>query len=68
MYLPPLATFVRRRDNGLVRFYCFFFVMNFSESGLKPTILRALEKMGYEQATPIQQQTLTLFPQGKHIL
>lgn len=42
--------------------------MNFSESGLKPTILRALEKMGYEQATPIQQQTLTLFPQGKHIL
>jgi ATP-dependent RNA helicase DeaD len=42
--------------------------MNFTDSGLKPTILRALEEMGYEQPTPIQQQTLTLFPEGKHIL
>ncbi len=42
--------------------------MLFSELELKPTLLAALTKIGYAQATPIQEQVITRFLKGKHIV
>ncbi len=33
-------------------------MLKFSESGLRPEIIRAIEEIGFENATPIQEQTL----------
>jgi len=35
--------------------------MLFTEMKLKPSILGAIKKMGYETATPIQQEVITHF-------
>lgn len=42
--------------------------MLFTELGLKEPILRGLEQLGYEQTTPIQEQTITAFSSGKDIV
>ncbi len=42
--------------------------MLFSELELKPTLLAALTKIGYAQATPIQEQVITRFLKGNHIV
>lgn len=42
--------------------------MKFSESGLKPRLLKALDEAGYSEATEIQEKTIGLFSDGKHIL
>ena len=42
--------------------------MLFSELGLSAELLRATEKQGYEEATPIQQQAIPLILEGHDIL
>ena len=42
--------------------------MKFSEFNLNPTILKALEKVGYTEATPIQEQVIQAFESGRHIV
>ena len=42
--------------------------MYFKELGLSAELLRAVEKQGYSQATPIQQQAIPLVLQGKDLL
>ena len=42
--------------------------MKFTELGLLPEILGSLEKLGYSEPTPIQQQAIPLALQGKDIL
>lgn len=42
--------------------------MKFSEFTLKSTILTALEKIGYTDATPIQEQVIQAFESGKNIV
>lgn len=42
--------------------------MLFTELGLKEPILRGLAQLGYEQTTPIQEQTITAFSSGKDIV
>lgn len=42
--------------------------MLFSELGLSAELLRATEKLGYEQATPIQQQAIPLVLEGHDLL
>lgn len=49
-------------------FIVIFYSMLFSELELKPTLLAALTKIGYAQATPIQEQVITRFLKGKHIV
>lgn len=42
--------------------------MLFTELGLKEPILRGLTQLGYEQTTPIQEQTIVAFNEGKDIV
>ena len=42
--------------------------MLFKELGLSAELLRAVEKQGYDEATPIQQQAIPLVLQGKDVL
>ena len=42
--------------------------MLFSELGLSAELLRATEKQGYQQATPIQQQAIPLILEGRDLL
>jgi ATP-dependent RNA helicase RhlE len=42
--------------------------MLFRELGLSAELLRAVEKQGYDKATPIQQQAIPLVLQGKDVL
>jgi ATP-dependent RNA helicase RhlE len=42
--------------------------MLFKDLGLSAELLRAIEKQGYDEATPIQQQAIPLVLQGKDIL
>lgn len=42
--------------------------MLFSEMGLGKTLLQAIDRIGYKEATPIQEQTITAFLTGKHIV
>ncbi|HYD30789.1 MAG TPA: DEAD/DEAH box helicase [Azospirillaceae bacterium] len=42
--------------------------MLFSELGLSPEVLRAVEDAGYTQPTPIQEQTIPMILQGRDIL
>lgn len=42
--------------------------MLFNELGLRAELLRAVEKSGYREATPIQQQTIPLILRGEDVL
>ena len=42
--------------------------MKFTELDLKPTLLRALERMKYQELTPIQEQTLPYILAGQDLL
>jgi ATP-dependent RNA helicase RhlE len=42
--------------------------MLFKDLGLSPELLRAVEKKGYDEATPIQQQAIPLILEGKDVL
>ncbi len=42
--------------------------IRFEELGLSPQILRAIEEMGFEEATPIQSQAIPLVLEGKDII
>ena len=42
--------------------------MKFSELGLAPDLLKAIERMGFEEATPIQGQTIPLALEGKDVI
>ena len=42
--------------------------MTFKELGLEPTLLEALDYMGFESATPIQEQAIPLILQGQDLL
>ena len=42
--------------------------MSFNQLGLTAELLRAVEKQGYEQATPIQQQAIPLILEGRDLL
>lgn len=43
-------------------------VVKFEELGLSPEILRAIEEMGFEEATPIQAQGIPLMLEGEDII
>jgi ATP-dependent RNA helicase DeaD len=40
----------------------------FSELGLSPEILKAVDKLGFEQASPIQAESIPLLLTGKDIV
>ncbi|MCE3043328.1 DEAD/DEAH box helicase, partial [Lacticaseibacillus rhamnosus] len=40
----------------------------FSELNLSPAILKAVKRMGFEEASPIQAATIPLTMQGKDII
>src|SRR5580704_6122262 len=40
----------------------------FSELGLSPEILKAVAKMGYEEASPIQSETIPILLSGKDVV
>ena len=42
--------------------------MKFTELGLKPSILKALKKIGHEKLTPIQEETFPHIMAGKDII
>ena len=42
--------------------------MLFKDLGLSAELLRAIEKQGYNEATPIQQQAIPLVLEGKDVL
>ena len=42
--------------------------MKFSELGLKPEILKAIKRAGFEEATPIQAQTIPLALKGEDVI
>ncbi|HMT01429.1 MAG TPA: DEAD/DEAH box helicase, partial [Candidatus Absconditabacterales bacterium] len=42
--------------------------MKFTELGLQPRLLKALDSLGYHDATPIQQQVIESFTNGSHIV
>ena len=42
--------------------------MKVSELDLKPDMLKALKKMGYEELTPVQQQTLEPILAGRDLI
>lgn len=42
--------------------------MKFSELGLSPELLKSIEAMGFEEATPIQEQTIPLGLQGLDVI
>ena len=39
--------------------------LKFSESGINPDILRAVHEMGFENMTPIQEQSIPVLLEGK---
>ncbi|MGP4039906.1 DEAD/DEAH box helicase [Gracilibacillus sp. D59] len=41
---------------------------NFNQLGISASIMKALEKMGFEEATPIQAQTIPLGLEGKDVI
>ncbi|WP_208586049.1 DEAD/DEAH box helicase [Gracilibacillus suaedae] len=41
---------------------------NFNQLGISASIMKALEKMGFEEATPIQAQTIPLGMEGKDVI
>ena len=43
-------------------------VTKFEDLGLSPEILRAIEEMGFEEATPIQCQAIPLMLEGEDII
>lgn len=43
-------------------------IIRFEELGLSPEIIRAIEEMGFEEATPIQSQAIPLVLEGKDII
>ena len=43
-------------------------LMLFNELGLSPELLRAIDKKGYRQTTPIQQQAIPVILDGQDIL
>lgn len=42
--------------------------MKYSESDLTPEILRAIEEMGFEEMTPIQEQAIPVLLEGKDVI
>lgn len=42
--------------------------MKFSELGLDPVLLQSVEAMGFEEATPIQEQTIPLALEGRDVI
>src|SRR5690242_12498518 len=40
----------------------------FSELGLSPELLKAIDKLGFEQAAPIQAEAIPLLLQGKDVV
>ncbi len=42
--------------------------MRFSELGLKPEVLQAVEELGYTEPTPIQEQAIPVVLQGRDVL
>src|ERR1043165_4246197 len=40
----------------------------FSELGLSPEVLKAIDKLGFEQASPIQAQAIPILLQGKDVV
>lgn len=46
----------------------FFCIMLFTDFNFKEGVLRGLNELGYEQPTPIQEQTITAFKTGKDIV
>ena len=42
--------------------------MKFNELGLDSALLESIEKMGFEEATPIQSQTIPLAVAGKDVM
>lgn len=42
--------------------------LNFSELNIRPVILKALEALGYEKATPIQQEAIPAALEGKDVI
>ncbi|MGH6984933.1 MAG: DEAD/DEAH box helicase, partial [Stellaceae bacterium] len=42
--------------------------MNFSDLGLSPEVLRAVEDAGYKQPTPIQEQAIPYVLMGRDVL
>lgn len=41
---------------------------SFKELGISPAVLKAIEQMGFEEATPIQSQSIPLLMEGKDVL
>ncbi|MDD3335171.1 MAG: DEAD/DEAH box helicase [Eubacteriales bacterium] len=42
--------------------------MKFTEADLSPEIVKAVEKMGFQEMTPVQQQTLPLMMEGRDVI
>ena len=42
--------------------------MKFTELNLKPEILKAIRRAGFEEATPIQEKTIPLVLEGKDVI
>ena len=42
--------------------------MKFSELGLNDALLKAIRRSGFEEATPIQEQTIPLALEGKDVI
>lgn len=42
--------------------------MYFSELGLSNKLLKAIQRSGYEEATPIQEQTIPMVLAGKDVI
>lgn len=42
--------------------------LRFSESGIHPEILKAVHEMGFENMTPIQEQSIPVLLEGKDII
>ena len=40
----------------------------FAELGLSPEVLRAVDEVGYEETTPIQEQTIPLLLAGRDVI
>lgn len=43
-------------------------ILKFSELGLSPELLQSVERLGFEEATPIQDQTIPLALEGKDVI
>ena len=42
--------------------------MKFSELGLSDSLLKAIKRSGYEEATPIQEQTIPMVLKGQDVI